>query len=51
MLFVALPVYKILELMPINMGSYYIVHFIFLISLFRDLDQAGPRHRLIRKRP
>ena len=51
MFFITLPVHQILELSSINMGCYYIVHFIFLVAFFRNLNWAGPRHGLTRKRP
>ena len=50
MFFVSLPVYQILELSSINTGSYNIVHFIFLIALFRDMNWPRLGHRLTRKR-
>ena len=50
MFFVALPVYKVLELMSINTRGYNIVHFILLITFFGDLNQARPRHGLARER-
>ena len=51
MFLITLPVYQILELMSINMRSYNIVHFVLLIVLFRDLNQARPRHGLAGKGP
>ena len=51
MFFITFPVYQILELTLINTGCYNIVHFVFLIAFFGDLNWAGPRHRLARKRP
>ena len=51
MFFIAFPVYQILELTLINTGCYNIVHFIFPIALFRDLDWPRLRHRLARKGP
>ena len=50
MFFIALPVYKVLELPPINTRSYNIVHFVLLIVLFGDLNQARLRHGLAGKR-
>ena len=46
MLFIAFPVYQILELTPINTRSYNIVHFVLFIALLRDLDWARPGYRL-----
>ena len=51
MFFITFSVYQILELMPINMGSYNIVHFVFFIMLFGDLSWARPRHGLAGEGP
>ena len=50
MFFIAFSVYQILELTSINTRGYNIVHFILLITLFRDLNRTRPRHWLTRKR-
>ena len=49
--FITFPMYQILELTPITTGRYNIVHFVFLVAFFRDLNRARPRHGLARKGP